>query len=66
PRDARLDTLKGMQAASAARAIDFVSLEGSGDGCSELHATAYRDGTRETQLLARCNPHGRWIEWMSG
>lgn len=63
-RDSLLSTFKAMQAASFARAVYFLSCEGTGDRCSELKLTAYRGGVRETALLARCNPHGRWLEWL--
>jgi hypothetical protein len=64
PKDALRDTWKAMLAASRKRPVDFVSMESTGDRCSEVHHTAYRDGGRETTLLARANPHGRWIEWL--
>jgi hypothetical protein len=65
PRDALRATLRAMQAASTARPVWFASCEGTGDRCSELRLTEYRDGGRETMLLARCNPHGRWLEWLA-
>ena len=64
PKEALRSTLEAMQTASRERPIDFVSMEGTGDRCSELRHTAYRDGGRETTLLARANPHGRWLEWL--
>jgi hypothetical protein len=64
PKDALRETFKAMQAASRRRPVDFVSMESTGDRCSEVHHTAYRDGGRETVLVARANPHGRWIEWL--
>ncbi len=64
PRDALRGTLKAMQAAAAARPIHFLSIEGTGDRCSELKHTTYRGSERETRLAARCNPHGRWLEWL--
>lgn len=66
PRDALIASFKAMQAASLHRPIRFVSMEGTGDRCSELQYTVYADGERETTLLARCNPHGRWLEWLAG
>jgi hypothetical protein len=41
----------------------FVSCESTGDRCSELRLTEYAGSERETFLLARCSPHGRWLEW---
>jgi hypothetical protein len=64
PRDALRETLKSMQAASRHRPIDFITMEGTGDHCSELKHVAYRDGERETRLIARANPHGHWLEWL--
>ena len=64
PADALRATLKSMQAASMDRPVYFISVEGTGDRCSELRLTTYVDGTRETELLANCNPHGRWLEWL--
>jgi hypothetical protein len=67
PREALIGTLKAMQDGSGARSIHFVSIEGTGDRCSELRHTVYRGGrggARETVLAARCCPHGRWLEWL--
>ena len=64
PPDALRATLKGLQTASRRRPVDFLSIEGSGDGCSEIKHTVYRDDERETTLAANCNPHGRWLEWL--
>ena len=63
PKDALIATYKAMQAASRKRPIDFIQMEGTGDRCSEVKHVAYRDGERDTTLLARANPHGRWLEW---
>ncbi len=64
PRDALIGTLKAMQAGAGARPINFVSIEGTGDRCSELKLTRYRGSERETVVAARCCPHGRWLEWL--
>lgn len=64
PPDALRATLKAMQAAGRERPTWFLSMEGTGDQCSELRLTEYRNGDRETTLLARANPHGRWLEWL--
>jgi hypothetical protein len=64
PPDALIATLQAMQAAGRERPVWFVSLEGTGDRCSELRVTEYRNGGRETTLRARANPHGRWLEWL--
>jgi hypothetical protein len=65
PRDALIATLRAMQASSRSRPIRFVSVEGTGDRCSELKVTLYQGGERTTTLAARCNPHGRWLEWLA-
>lgn len=64
PPDDLRTTLRAMQQASRDREVDFVSMEGTGDRCSELKLFAYRDGERAMTLAARCNPHGRWLEWL--
>ena len=64
PQEALIRTLKAMQAAASERTVYFVSIEGTGDRCSELQTTTYRGHERETVLAARCNPHGRWLEWL--
>ncbi len=66
PREDLIATFKCMQAASRRRPVHFVSVEGTGDRCSELRYTVYREGQRQTVLAARCNPHGRWLEWLPG
>jgi hypothetical protein len=66
PRDALRTTLKTLQSASRGRPIDLITMEGTGDRCAEVRHVAYRDGERETLLLARANPHGRWLEWLAG
>jgi hypothetical protein len=64
PRDALMATLKAMQAASASRPIHFISIEGAADPGPEVQWTSYADEKRTTTLLARCNPHGRWLHWL--
>jgi hypothetical protein len=65
PRDALVATLKAMQAASASRPIHFISMEGAADPGSEVQWTTYLDRNRMTARLARCCPHGRWLEWLA-
>ena len=62
--DALRETLRAMQSASRDRPVDFLSMEGTGDRCSELRHTRYRNDERETTLISNCNPHGRWLEWL--
>jgi len=61
PRDALLGVLRAMQTAGRERPVWFVGVEGHARDHSELRVTEYRDGGRETQHLADCSPHGRWI-----
>jgi len=64
PRASLVATLRALQSASRHRPVDFVSMEGTGYGYSELHVTRYRDGERQTRRLARCSAHGHWLEWL--
>jgi len=64
PRESRRGVFRALQAAASDRRVSFVSCESTGDRCSELRLIEYAGGARETFLLARCNPHGRWIEWV--
>jgi hypothetical protein len=62
-RDARRQVYATMQRASEQRPVDFVSMEGTGDRCSELFWTRYRGGERTTRKLADSSHHGWWVEW---
>ena len=43
-----------------------IAFEGTASGtASALELFEYRDGKRSYELLARCHPHGRWIEWLA-
>jgi hypothetical protein len=42
-----------------------LSLEGSLQGENALELTRYRDGAKHGRKLARCHPHGGWIEWLA-
>lgn len=64
PRDALIATLSSMQAASTERTVHFLSIEGTAAPDAELFWTVYSGGERSTQRLARCCPHGRWLEWL--
>lgn len=35
------------------------------DGGCPMLLSRYRDGARHTRVLARCHPHGGWIEWLA-
>ena len=64
PRESLIATLKGMQAASQQRNIHFLSIEAYSPPTPELRGTQYCEGEREVHVLARCSPHGRWLEWI--
>ena len=64
PHAELLATLKGMQAASSRHTIHFISIEHTGDSCSEVHWTVYENEKRSMRLITRANPHGRWLEWI--
>jgi hypothetical protein len=64
PRDALIATLSSMQEASTERTLHFLSVEGTAAPDAELFWTVYENGGRSTQRLARCCPHGRWLEWL--
>ncbi len=51
----------GMAAYSRERPVWQVALEGVHP--PSLTLTRYRDGSGESELLARASPHGWWIEW---
>lgn len=63
PRDPLRRLLQSMQEASRSRPVSFVSMEGTAKD-TELTLTRYSDGARATRALARCSPHGRWMEWL--
>lgn len=43
-----------------------IAFEGTASGtASALELFEYRNGERSYDLLARCHPHGRWIEWLA-
>jgi hypothetical protein len=41
-----------------------VSIASIDAGGPELRLLAYRSGRKEERLLARCDAHGQWIEWL--
>jgi hypothetical protein len=50
--------------ASLRRPVWRVSLEGTLSGDCPLLLYSYRDGSKQTRMLANCNSHGEWIEWL--
>ena len=61
PPGGRRRIAEALQATSRERPVWQVALEGAHP--PSLTLTRYRDGARETELLARASPHGWWIEW---
>ena len=53
-----------ISAASTTRDIYWFGIEGNRDG-NFVTLTCYQRGAGEETLLARCHPHGRWLEWLS-
>ena len=60
---AALDNL--LIAASLRRPIWRLSFEGTLSGDAPLILYAYESGVRAKQLLAQCQPHGAWLEWLA-
>ena len=49
----------------ARRDLPVVSTRrGAGDGQSKLALVSYRNGVRSEALLANCQNHGQWLEWL--
>ena len=46
------------------RELYRLSAEWLGGVHPRLELTAWRDGRAEARLLAYCEPHGRWLEWV--
>lgn len=79
PPDRRTAFAAGLAAASADRAVVWVSAEGPGEvplgevdlgppvegtAPSVLGSISYADGEQvDAEVLAVCHPHGRWIDW---
>ena len=61
PRVSRRRLSEGLAAYSRERPVWQVALEGVHP--PSLTLTRYRDGSGESELLARASPHGWWIEW---
>ena len=60
PRESRSRIADTLAAASAARAVWQIAMEG---WSPQLSVTRYREGTRETEMLADVSAHGWWIDW---
>lgn len=44
--------------------LHYVNVEGVGRESLELHVARYSGEQKEDKLLARCPPHGEWLEWV--
>lgn len=63
PRESRRSLLEGLAAYNRERPVWQVGLEGVQP--PGLTLTRYRNGSGESELLARASPHGWWIEWQN-
>ena len=61
PRDGRRRITEALEALSRERPVWRVALEGVHP--PSLTLTRYRDGSGDTELLAKASAHGWWIEW---
>jgi len=52
-------------AASLRRPVWRLSLEGTLSGDAPLILYGYENGTMSRRLLAQCQPHGAWLEWLA-
>lgn len=52
-------------AASLRRPVWRLSFEGTLSGEAPLILYGYENGTRTKRLLAECQPHGAWLEWLA-
>lgn len=52
-------------AASLGRPLFRLGIEGTLKGENQMTVGLYRDGVREVRTLARCHPHGAWLEWLA-
>jgi len=51
--------------AGQTRPLYRLSLEAIATGEPQLERTQWANGVAKTELLATCEPHGRWLEWNS-
>lgn len=42
-----------------------LNIDSNGQMRAILQLTTFEEGTRSTKTLARCDPHGRWLEWLA-
>jgi hypothetical protein len=55
-----------LREASSNRSITRLAFEGTPNGYSDLRLITYQDGVQsDSELLANCEAHGRWIDWQA-
>ncbi len=54
-----------LEAVGAERDLACVSIEGERRGRTHLTLQQWHAGRQTIRVLARCNPHGAWIEWLA-
>jgi hypothetical protein len=63
-REARAQFAALLRRAASTRPIWVVSLEFMDEGSPVLSVTRFEHGRNHRSALARCQPHGRWLEWL--
>ena len=66
PAEARARLSALLDDAGRSRELYRVSAEWLGTVHPQLELTAWRGGQADRHLLAYCDPHGRWMEWVDG
>jgi len=66
-REPRDDLISIMTKASRERKLFLVSMEWPADSESpRLDLVSFNDGIKDEKILARCDSHGEWLEWLDG
>jgi hypothetical protein len=66
PAAARAALWERIAAASRARPIRFLSMEGTAEGWTHLRILEFENGRRIERHVADAHAHGRWLEWLEG
>lgn len=61
--DARERLAELLAGAATGRPVHRVSVEWFGGDCARLELAVYQGGSATAEVLARCHPDGRWLEW---
>lgn len=64
--EARESLTAGLIRQGRSETVYLLTLGGSGPRDAELRLIVYRKGEPKVERLARCAPHGGWIEWLVG